>query len=456
MRKAPACLLFLCALPAFAQIVTTPAIGGFPLSAGGCFTQPVTYTGAAVGSTVFTVNPETFAGPGIWWQAYVSAPNQVTVKVCAGISGYVNAAVYDVGQSSGGATGVTAVTATAPITSSGGTTPNISATYQGNGAKIQSSTGTTTTNDCVKFDAAGNTVDSGGACAAGTVTAVSATAPLTSSGGATPNISATYQGNGAKVQASTGSTTGNDCVKFDASGNTVDAGAPCASGGVSTVSATAPLTSSGGTTPNISATYQGNGAMVQASTGTTTTNDCVKFDAAGNTVDSGGPCATGTVTAVTATGPLTSSGGATPNISATYQGNGAKIQASTGTTTTNDCVKFDANGNTVDSGAACASGGGPTTQNVVTGSRSFNTVFHNTTGKALWVSVGTSSTGTTVSNNVLTDSSNPPTTSVGFNFNTPTTSGNFVATMTFIVLPGNFYEITASAGNQIAYWVEWS
>lgn len=35
------------------------------------------------------------------------------------------------------------------------------------------------------------------------------------------------------------------------------------------------------------------------------------------------------------------------------QGNGAKVQLSTGTTTTNNCVKFDANGNTVDAGTAC-------------------------------------------------------------------------------------------------------
>ena len=40
----------------------------------------------------------------------------------------------------------------------------VSATVQGNGAKVQLSTGTTTTNDCVKFDANGNTVDAGGAC----------------------------------------------------------------------------------------------------------------------------------------------------------------------------------------------------------------------------------------------------------------------------------------------------
>lgn len=49
------------------------------------------------------------------------------------------------------------------------------------------------------------------------------------------------------------------------------------------------------------------------------------------------------------------------------QGNGAKMQTSTGTTTTNDCVKFDANGNTVDAGVGCGSGSGSVT-NVATGS----------------------------------------------------------------------------------------
>lgn len=41
---------------------------------------------------------------------------------------------------------------------------------------------------------------------------------------------------------------------------------------------------------------------------------------------------------------------------ATVQGNGTKVQLSTGTTTTNDCVKYDVNGNAVDAGSACASG----------------------------------------------------------------------------------------------------
>ena len=44
-------------------------------------------------------------------------------------------------------------------------------------------------------------------------------------------------------------------------------------------------------------------------------------------------------------------------VAAVVQGNGSKVQLSTGSTTLNDCVKFDGNGNTVDAGGACGSGG---------------------------------------------------------------------------------------------------
>jgi hypothetical protein len=56
------------------------------------------------------------------------------------------------------------------------------------------------------------------------------------------------------------------------------------------------------------------------------------------------------------TGTLPVANGGTGVTSA--QGNGSKVQLSSGSTTTDDCVKFDANGNTVDAGAACGSGGG--------------------------------------------------------------------------------------------------
>ena len=68
----------------------------------------------------------------------------------------------------------------------------------------------------------------------------------------------------------------------------------------------------------------------------------------------GGTNAYGTPTSIT----LTNGTGLPPAGVTAAQGNGTKFQFSTGATTTNDCVKFDANGNTVDAGSACGSSGG--------------------------------------------------------------------------------------------------
>lgn len=59
-------------------------------------------------------------------------------------------------------------------------------------------------------------------------------------------------------------------------------------------------------------------------------------------------------------GVMTNVTGLPPAAVTSAQGNGTKFQFSTGSTTTNDCVKFDANGNTVDAGSACgtSTGGG--------------------------------------------------------------------------------------------------
>lgn len=48
-------------------------------------------------------------------------------------------------------------------------------------------------------------------------------------------------------------------------------------------------------------TNQGNGALIQHSTGAITTNNCAKFDANGNTVDEGSPCNPGSWTSFTPT-----------------------------------------------------------------------------------------------------------------------------------------------------------
>lgn len=69
---------------------------------------------------------------------------------------------------------------------------------------------------------------------AGGVTAVTGTSPVVSSGGSTPAISLSgitgSQGTGALLQHSTGSTTAGDGVVYDASGNAIDSGSPPGSG----------------------------------------------------------------------------------------------------------------------------------------------------------------------------------------------------------------------------------
>jgi lysophospholipase L1-like esterase len=123
-------------------------------------------------------------------------------------------------------------------------------TFTGNGAKTASSTGTLTNNNCAKFDANGNIVDAGSPCAnvatgsAGQFSFYSASGnALTAHSLVAADIPAlSYQsplvftGNGGKVATSTGSATLNNCAKWDGNGNLIDAGAPCGTGsaGVST------------------------------------------------------------------------------------------------------------------------------------------------------------------------------------------------------------------------------
>lgn len=104
--------------------VTAP-IGGTEILAGGAFTGIISVTGATVGMVV-TVTPRTFPGTGIYWEGFVNAADSVTVKVSAPIASFVTASVYDVQVNDGSAAaGVTSVTATLPLHSSGGSTPNL-------------------------------------------------------------------------------------------------------------------------------------------------------------------------------------------------------------------------------------------------------------------------------------------------------------------------------------------
>ena len=135
-------------------------------------------------------------------------------------------------------------------------------------------------------------------------------------------------------------------------------------------------------------------------------------------------------------------------------------------TTKGDLYGFDTAGDRIpvgtdgdvltdDSGAALgvswqAGGGGFSSQTNETGSRSLATVYHNTTGKYMLVTIlGGASSGGTLK--LYTDSSNPPTTLVA---GATMASSGFVQTVVALVKPGDFYEMTGDGGSNIQSWVE--
>jgi hypothetical protein len=133
----------------------------------------------------------------------------------------------------------------------------------------------------------GTSTSLGGSISVGTVTSVTGTSPVVSSGGATPAISMP-----AATTSVSGYLTSTDWNTFN--------GKQPAGTYVTSVAATSPVTSSGGTTPTI--------AMPAATTsvsGYLTSTDWNTFNNKGS----------GTVTSVTGTAPVVSSGGNTPAIS---------------------------------------------------------------------------------------------------------------------------------------------
>ena len=98
------------------------------------------------------------------------------------------------------------------------------------------------------------------------------------------------------------------------------------------------------------------------------------------------------------------------------------------------------------------SGGGISTQNIVTGSRSLGSNFQNTTGKPMMATVtANANAGNGIA--AYTDASSSPTTVVAQQTNPSTTSAITIC-LSFWVLPGNWYKVTIGAGS-LNTWVEW-
>ncbi len=90
-----------------------------------------------------------------------------------------------------------------------------------------------------------------------------------------------------------------------------------------------------------------------------------------------------------------------------------------------------------------------TTQAVVTASRAFNTVYRNTTGKPMFITVGLNGYAGRGAW-LKTDSTSPPATIVACaNVNQGCDPASF------IVLPGNYYMVHQDKANMICYWTEW-
>jgi hypothetical protein len=74
---------------------TTGSIGGQSLTAGTCTSGTATVTGATTAMAV-SASPVTYPGDGAYWDAFVSATNTVTVKVCATVTVVPTTSAYNV------------------------------------------------------------------------------------------------------------------------------------------------------------------------------------------------------------------------------------------------------------------------------------------------------------------------------------------------------------------------
>jgi hypothetical protein len=180
-------------------------------------------------------------------------------------------------------------------------------TFSGSGASLTSIPNSALTNSAITIN--GTSTSLGGSISVGTVTSVTGTSPVVSSGGNTPAISMP-----AATTSVSGYLTSTDWNTFNSKG----------SGTVTSVTGTAPVVSSGGATPAISMA-----AATGSVSGYLTSTDWTTF----NNKGSGSVTAVSVVSANGFTG--TSSGGATPALTLTtsitgmLKGNGAAISAGT-------------------------------------------------------------------------------------------------------------------------------
>lgn len=215
------------------------------------------------------------------------------------------------------------------------------ATVQGNGPKLQLATGAFVSGHAIVFDVNGNAVDSGGAAQGG---------GTVSSGSA--GTLATYASSGTVVSSL--STLANAVAVTNGSGN-VSISTTLPTGLAIPAPANLRLPSSTfGSLPSVTTSDTGRLQWVSdcqnGSEGVGAGTGCLGWvNDAGTWVR----MPSIPTQSITIGGQTVTLGGSTTN-----QGNGSKIQLSTGALTNGHCLQADANGNVVDSGSGCGGGGG--------------------------------------------------------------------------------------------------
>jgi len=262
-------------------------------------------------------------------------------------------------------------------------------------------------------------------------------------------------GNSGIVGQTSGTLTSGHCIKSDANGNLIDNGSACSGGsgmtypsssGIVTTNGSAWLTSISGASTTF---VKGDGSLDSTTyvTGTPWTTASTSGNAATATALAASPtnCSAGS-----APQGINASGTAQNCTAYTHATSGSAILAGNGSGSTSN-VTIGAGLSFT--GGALSNTNGFTTQNIVTGSRAIGSVYRNTTGKTMMVTVSFDSASSS-SGTAVTDSSSSPSTVVAY---VATASGiNVIFPMTFLVLNGNYYEIVQNTGTLLlTYWTEW-
>lgn len=205
--------------------------------------------------------------------------------------------------------------------------------------------GAVTANHCVKWGpGTGQIQDAGGVCAAG----VSAANPTATGGPAAVNgVAPTYMRSDASPAIQTGTNLQQGLVQCD--GTTIS----CSAGVISGAAPANPTATAGPAAVNGSApTFMRSDAAPLIQKGSNSQFGIVESDGVTITCTTG-VCA---VAAITFGGQTVA-----PGHSAVVQGNGGKVQLSTGSPVSGNCADFDVNGNVVDAGSPCggATGANP-------------------------------------------------------------------------------------------------